>query len=81
MSVSNKDLANAINESFQSVNEMDRNHETANVVDGLFAISRAIYAVADVLKKTKMVEKSGPPPPVIEFIRKENDDVKDRSTV
>jgi hypothetical protein len=35
-------LSTAIDENFTSPNELDRNSEHANVVDGLFAIARAI---------------------------------------
>jgi hypothetical protein len=36
-----------------SPNESDSNWETANLVDGLFAISRAIHHLADVLDTKK----------------------------
>ena len=36
---------------FISPNELDRNMEPANVVDGLFAIARSISKVADSLNK------------------------------
>ena len=36
---------------FESPNESDRNFEPANVVDGLFAIARAIHRLADVIGK------------------------------
>lgn len=46
-----KDVANALREVFISPNESDRNFESANVVDGLFAISRSIRRVADALNQ------------------------------
>jgi hypothetical protein len=39
-------VALAIEYALVSPNEMDRNFENANVVDGLFAISRALWGVA-----------------------------------
>jgi hypothetical protein len=45
----------------QSPNEMDRNGETANVVDGLFAIARGLHDVADALRERK--PESVPPVP------------------
>ncbi len=42
-----KSIAPAIREALISLNEMDRNFELANVVDGLFAIARAINRLAD----------------------------------
>jgi hypothetical protein len=42
-----KDLATALAEVFVSPNESDANYEPANVVDGLFAIARAIHRLAD----------------------------------
>lgn len=47
-----------IAEAFISPNETDANGEYANVIDGLFAIARAIGRVADALEKLK-----GAPPP------------------
>lgn len=40
-------LAKAVAETLQSPNESDRNGEVANVVDGLFAIARAIGSLAE----------------------------------
>jgi hypothetical protein len=42
--------AEAIENTLVSPNEHDRNLEPANVVDGLFAIARAIHRIADVLE-------------------------------
>jgi hypothetical protein len=42
-----RDIANVIAEVFISPNELDRNLEAANIVDGLFAISRSINYLAD----------------------------------
>jgi hypothetical protein len=39
-------VATALADVFISPNESDRNFEAANVVDGLFAISRGLHAVA-----------------------------------
>jgi hypothetical protein len=41
------DIADAIRETLISPNESDSNLERANVVDGLFAIARAISRLAD----------------------------------
>jgi hypothetical protein len=41
----------AIYANFTSPNEIDRNHEPANVVDGLFAVSRALHDIADAIRK------------------------------
>jgi hypothetical protein len=38
-------------ECFISPNENDRNCEAANVVDGLFIVGRALYAVAKAIDK------------------------------
>jgi hypothetical protein len=38
---------------FESPNESDRNGETANVVDGLFAIARGLHAVAKAIESIK----------------------------
>jgi hypothetical protein len=35
---------------FESPNECDSNFENANVVDGLFAVARAIHHLAEVLE-------------------------------
>jgi hypothetical protein len=42
-------VATAVVQCFTSPNECDRNGETANVVDGLFAIARALDGVADAI--------------------------------
>jgi hypothetical protein len=44
-------IASAIESALISANESDRNMESANVVDGLFAIARALYAVAKSIDK------------------------------
>lgn len=41
------DVARAITDSFFSIDELSKNLETANVVDGLFEIARAIRYLAD----------------------------------
>lgn len=43
-------LAGVIEAGTVSPNELDLNGEPANVVDGLFAIARAIRALADAIK-------------------------------
>ncbi len=45
------DLAAAVTQAFESPNEMDSNLETANVVDGLYAVARALRAVAAAIEK------------------------------
>lgn len=45
------EIADTLQEIFQSVNESDGNGEAANVVDGLFAISRAILKLADAVEQ------------------------------
>ena len=47
------DLATAIHAVLESPNEADRNGETANVVDGLFAIARALEHLADVFESQR----------------------------
>lgn len=44
-----KPLADALIHTLTSPNEADRNGEVANVVDGLFAVARAIRYAADCL--------------------------------
>ena len=41
-----QDIADVIRSCFISPNEMDRNFENANVVDGLFAIARGLQSIA-----------------------------------
>lgn len=43
-------ISDAITSALTSPNEMDRNLEPANVVDGLFAIARGLQAVADAIR-------------------------------
>lgn len=47
-------IAKALDASLTSPNEMDSNGEVANVVDGLFAISRSIIKLANVLEKQQI---------------------------
>ena len=47
------DLADAIREVFISPNEADRNFEPANVVDGLFAIARALNRLAAAIERSQ----------------------------
>lgn len=46
-------VASAISQSFISPNESDKNLEPANVVDGLFAIARALDRIATVLENRR----------------------------
>ncbi len=41
------EIATAIMDTLQSVNEMDSNFESANIVDALFAISRQMQRMTD----------------------------------
>jgi hypothetical protein len=45
------DLGEALRETMISPNEYDSNLEPANVVDGLFAIARALTAVAKAIEE------------------------------
>jgi hypothetical protein len=45
-----KQIGAAVVQCFTSPNEADSNGETANVVDGLFAIARALDRVAEQMK-------------------------------
>ncbi|HLI51012.1 MAG TPA: hypothetical protein VKU87_04400 [Thermomicrobiaceae bacterium] len=49
-------IARAIAENLSSPNELDRNLEPANVVDGLYAIARAVHHLA------RAVERFNPTP-------------------
>ena len=52
MPVTDRDqLAKAILDTLISPNESDRNMEAANVVDGLFAIARAIHRLAEAVEQ------------------------------
>jgi len=61
-------LYHALRETLISPNEADRNLEPANVVDGLFAISRALHHIAEELalfrkgaiESPQVVETTGP---------------------
>jgi len=46
--------AEAIRETLISPNEWDQNSEPANVVDGLFAIARAIRDLAEAVREAKV---------------------------
>lgn len=52
-------IANAIHDNFTSPNETDSNFEAANVVDGLFAIARALHKIADVMDKQTTTRTDG----------------------
>jgi hypothetical protein len=47
----NDPIARAVDRNFTSPNEADTNLEPANVVDGLFAIARALHHLANVIDK------------------------------
>ena len=46
-------IAHTIASTLGSPNESDSNGEAANVVDGLYFIGRAIYALAEAIEKSK----------------------------
>ena len=50
-----KDLKSALYDVFVSPNEADSNMEPANMVDGLFAIARALHRIGKCLED-KMME-------------------------
>ena len=52
-----KEIAQALKATLISPNECDRNLEPANVVDGLFAIARAIERLAVAVEKTEKQTK------------------------
>lgn len=43
-------LANTIRRVLESPNEPDRNMEPANIVDGLFALARAVHTLAKAIE-------------------------------
>lgn len=50
------EIAEAIDRNFMSPNESDSNFESANVVDGLFAIARSILELAEAVKPAEVIE-------------------------
>jgi len=54
----NSAMAEALLRTLESPNEMDRNGESANVVDALFAIARAINLLAGEVRASRL--KAGP---------------------
>ena len=46
-------IASALHDTLISPNEADQNSEAANVVDGLFAIARALHCVAAAIEDVK----------------------------
>lgn len=44
-------IPEVLDHNFTSPNELDRNGEPANVVDGLFAIARGLNRIADALER------------------------------
>lgn len=57
----NETTAKALREVFISPNEMDRNMEPANVVDGLFAIARALHDVASAIREGRQPGEANNP--------------------
>jgi hypothetical protein len=55
----NKRIAQAIGQNFTSPNELDRNLESANVVDGLFAIARSLAYIGEMLERLRPAEVKG----------------------
>lgn len=53
MAMKSSDVAKAIEATLVSPNESDANGEAANVVDGLFAIARAIHDLADAMRASE----------------------------
>ncbi len=53
-------IADAVLATLISPNESDRNGESANVVDGLFAIARGLHAIARSLDRLGPNESSSP---------------------
>lgn len=56
----NDKTADAIRDGLISPNEMDRNYEAANVVDGLFAIARSVDRLASAIYKLGLSDGSTP---------------------
>jgi len=54
--IETKDLRMALSDVFVSPNEMDSNMEAANIVDGLFAIARALNRIGKCLEDRMMEE-------------------------
>jgi len=54
-------IRHALEYCFVSPNEVDRNFEAANIVDGLFAISRSIRCLAEVLNHDKELNEDNSP--------------------
>jgi len=46
-------LAHGLDRNLTSPNQLDRNLEPANVVDGLYAIARGLHDVADALRQDR----------------------------
>lgn len=53
MTAPRTDVGNAIRAALVSPNELDSNLEPANVVDGLFAIARAVGDLADAIRAAR----------------------------
>lgn len=72
-----EDLAAALRDTLISPNESDRNMEPANVVDGLFAIARALEHVAKAIERLGLNE-AATPMGALELVAKEiKDGLKD----
>ena len=63
MSESLAAIAKAIWGTLESPSEMDRNLESANVVDGLFAIARSIGDLADAIRESGQSKPTEAKPP------------------
>ena len=48
-----KEIAKAIMHCFESPNIADRNFEPANIVDAISEVGKALWVIADTLKKEK----------------------------
>lgn len=53
-------LASALGATFISPNELDRNLEPANVVDGLFAIAQGLHHVARAIERSQGLSPNDP---------------------
>lgn len=55
-----RDIGTALSDCLMSPNESDRNLEPANVVDGLFAIARAVDRLANAIHKLGTADAATP---------------------
>lgn len=54
--VAGDNIADAVKSTLISPNETDRNLEAANVVDGLYAVARALHHVAEAIERRERDE-------------------------